>query len=149
MLGGPGVVHSGPRRLKKSMFEYQAPATLNQANPVQNTWYLILDTTKYVRLYGISVNIEDTNETLECRVTIDGETLGIAANAATHSTNYYAKFLPGAISRVNNLYINEITFPYKAFLLEGHSVKVEVRKTTAAGTGNLTGIVVYGVLKEI
>ena len=34
------------------------------------------------------------------------------------------------------------------FIIEGKSVKVEVRKTTAAGAGNLTGIVAYGVLKH-
>ena len=30
----------------------------------------------------------------------------------------------------------------------GHSVQVQVRKTTAAGAGNLTGVVTYGVLKR-
>ena len=132
------------------IYEYQTPATLNQAAPVQNTWYTILDTTTHCRIYEIAVNIEDANETLEIQVTIDGQTIGATAKAATHSTTYYVYRESDAINRVNTLILdNALTKSIRAFQLEGHSVKVEVRKTTAAGAGNLTGIVTYGVLKPI
>ena len=136
----------------KAMFEFQTPATLNQAAPVQNTWYTILDTTKNVRIYDIAVNVEDTNETLEVQVTIDGQTIGANDEACTHSTQYFALMKLEAISRVcEMILVSEAVHDdaFKSFVLEGKSVKVEVRKTTAAGAGNLTGIVAYGVLKSI
>ena len=127
----------------QKVHEYQPPAVLNQPAPVQNTWYPILDTTANVLLYYISVNVEDANETLELRITIDGQV--ITGNiAATHSRTYGVRFFPNAIDRsitcdlAVNVHVNLVR------LLDGRSVRVEVRKTTALGAGNLTGIVVYG-----
>ena len=134
------------------MFEYQTPATLNQAAPVQNTWYTILDTTKNCRVYAIAVNIEDTNETLECQVTIDGETMAGYAQSATHSTAYFGRIYPEPIARLDYMSLDtlaETRAGNLGFLIEGKSIKVEVRKTTAAGAGNLTGIVTYGILKPL
>lgn len=133
------------------MFEYQAPVTLNQAAPVQDTWYPILDTTAYVRVYQISVNIADTNETLEVEVTVDGQTL-TGSVAATHTTSYAAVPRAAGIVRtaVMVLFVDDGTWweRARAFCFDGHSVRIRVRKTTAAGAGNLMGIVNYGVLKR-
>lgn len=132
----------------KIMFEYQPPAVLNQAAPVQNTWYTILDTTANVRVYHIHVNIEDDDETLEIRLTIDGEVL-TGSNACTHSVDYSIGYHCSAITGTDFLEFDTVPThfdKYRAFLCEGLSVKFEVRKTTAAGTGNLTGIVMYGVV---
>lgn len=131
--------------------EYQTPATLNQAAPVQNTWYTILDTTLYCRVWRIAVNVEDTNETLEVRITIDGEVIPSDGYNATHSTDYHIVLMPDAINRTDEIeFTSETRMEYaQGFLIEGHSVKVEVRKTTAAGVGNLTGIVMYGVLTDV
>ena len=130
------------------MFEYQAPATLNQASPVQNTWYDILATTGKVKIYQISVNIEDANEDLEVQAVIDGQTVPAVSWTATHSTNYYIRFSTSAIARTINLYGDtNAGILYQVFGLEGHSVRIRVRKTSANGTGNLTGVVSYGVLK--
>lgn len=127
-------------------YEYQDPAVLNQAAPVQNTWYTLLDTTNHCRIQVIGINVEDANETLDLKITVDGETINTAV-AATHSTNYYPYVYVNAITQAP-----AISFPTtvnaRAYIIEGHSVKVELRKTTAAGAGNLTGIVVYGVLKR-
>ena len=135
------------------MFEYQAPATLNQAAPVQNTWYTLLDTESNVRIYHICVGVEDTNETLEVQITIDGETIAADDEACTHSNTYHAWIFPNAINRTDlvKLIIHTTTDVsiYKGFLIEGKSVKVEVRKTTAAGAGNLVGICVYGELRKV
>jgi len=130
------------------MFEYQAPATLNQASPVQNTWYTILDATANARVYGISVNVEDADETLELKITRDGQTL-TGSVAATHSSSYEAHLRVRGINRDVTVVLQTTTIAeYKAFLIEGLSIKVEIRKTTATGAGNLTGAVDYGVLKD-
>jgi hypothetical protein len=117
---------------------------LNQAAPVQNTWYTILDTTTDVMIYDITVNVEDANETLEVRLTIDSE-MYTGSIAATHSTEYEVAMRTAAITRSTYLEINGGVDwePYNAFTVIALSVKVEVRKTTAAGAGNLTGIVNY------
>jgi hypothetical protein len=120
-------------------FQHQPDAHLVQLNPVQNTWYTILDTTLNCRLYSVSVLVWGTNETLEVRVTIDGEVLS-GSLAATHTTYYYVHAL---------LYAAGFAIDGNAFLIgnytpfEGRSIKVEVRKTTAAGTGTLEGYAVH------
>ena len=132
-----------------SIYEYQPPAVLNQGAPVQNDWYDLLPVTKNCRVKQIHVNIEDNDETLEVRMTIDGEVL-IGSNACTHSTNY-----PVGVHADAELMTDVLEFDtvpahfgkYRAFLKEGKSIQIEVRKTTAAGVGNLTGIVTYGIKK--
>lgn len=130
------------------MFEYQTPGVLNQAAPVQNTYYPILPETKLVELWGISINIEDADETLQVRLTLDGEILLSQAFAATHSTNYFIRRSLDAINQMAGLTIAATAYDqYRGPFLEGHTTMVEVRKTTALGAGNLTGIVQYGILK--
>jgi cold shock CspA family protein len=40
------------------------------------------------------------------------------------------------------------TQPTQAYMIEGRSVKVEVRKTSAAGTGNIRGRVCYAIVEQ-
>lgn len=132
------------------IFERQAPATLNQATPVQNTYYTILDTTKNARIYQIAINIEDVGETLQVKVTIDGQTIESDAVSVAHSTIIYVHSYPDAINRTEKMTLKSAIgdFTARPFEFEGKSVKIEVKKTTANGAGNLTGIVSYGVLKN-
>jgi hypothetical protein len=134
---------------RPGMFEYQAPAILNQAAPIQNTWYTLLDTTPNARIYGIGVNIEDANETLELRITVDSQIL-LSTKAATHSTTYTIKNEYNAVTRTVVLIADTNQSQLAlgiTFICEGHSVKIEIRKTTATGAGNLMGVVSYGVKK--
>lgn len=131
------------------IWEYQTPATLLQVAPVQDQWYDILPETANVRVYRIAVNVEDVNETLEVQILIDGETMGASALAATHSTAYHAVLLPEPVSRTDLIFLHTTITDLAAFVIEGRSVQVQVRKTTAAGAGDLTGIVVYGVKRFI
>ena len=119
--------------------EHQPDATLTQAAPVQNTWYPILNTTKNCRIYRIFVSVADTNETLEVKITIDGNIIS-GSVPATAGTSYYVYF-----SGYGNALIIDTVDPIAAyaFLLEGRSIKVEVRKTTAAGAGTITARVKY------
>jgi hypothetical protein len=139
-------------RDRLAMFEYQDPAVLNQPNPVQATDYTILDSTDFVRIYDICVNIEDTNETLKPTITIDGQTIQGSGVACTHSTNYYGYIYAHAINRLDYVSLGTRTaaqlLAKPAFLIEGVNIKVEIQKTTNAGAGNLTGIITYGVLKD-
>lgn len=121
--------------------EHQQDALLNQAAPVQNTWYTVLDTTELCRLISACVEVQTTGETLEMRITIDNDiyTGSIAAVAGSHYLAYLFLYSTGAILTL----ATTANIAWKAFLLEGRSIKVEVRKTTAAGAGNLRACVVY------
>ena len=130
-----------------SGYVYQAPAVLNQAAPVQSTFYDILPATSNVRVYSIAVNIEDTNETLQVQAIVDGETITGTPAVCTHSTTYYAYRTLNAINRTDHLNLGtSYTVGILGFIVEGASVQIQVQKTTAGGVGNLTGIVTYGRL---
>lgn len=129
------------------VWESQTPATLTQGAPVQNTWYEILPGTANCIVYDAVVNIEDTNETLEVRVTIEGRIIPAEPFAAAHSTNHNCRRFANAINGTERVALVVASQQY-AYLWEGKSVKLEVRKTTAAGVGDLTGIVTFGVKKH-
>lgn len=137
---------------RSQIYEYQAPAVLNQAAPVNGTFYDILAATANVRVMRIAVNVEDANEDLEVQAIVDGETIAAVAETATHSTTYFAFQSPDAVARTDRLALATATSTVRAsmpsHLFDGKSVQVQVRKTSANGAGNLTGIVQYGVLKD-
>lgn len=122
--------------------EYQAAATLNQAAPVQNTYYTILDTTLHCRIWSVSVLIATTGEDLNLRITIDGEIIVGTTLAAANDTNYYMRKRLNATGMAYTLDSTDYGST-NAFQFEGRSVKIEVRKTTANGAGNLKGCVAY------
>jgi hypothetical protein len=120
-------------------FKPHAPATLSQANPVQGTYYTILDTTENVRLHGIAASVASTNETIAIKITVNGRVW--AGNAtATAGTMYYfylgmdgyAWYSPSVIGAV----LGGGTF-------ESQGIKVEIAKTTNNGTGIITANVLY------
>ena len=120
---------------------YHADALMQQANPVQNTWYTILNTSTNLRVYGAGVAVADTNETLELKLTIDGNTL-TGTQAAVAGTMYIA--LKDAGSNATTLTMSATQYNLMRYSpLDCKSFKAEVRKTTAAGVGTITGRVVY------
>lgn len=111
---------------------------LDQANPVQNTWYLVSNRAN-VRVWSIVARVADTGETVEIRIEIDGFTLYVPATALVAGTRY-------AVRRALGSYANPLQFWQPADQLVGAicllfgGCKVEaiyIRKTTAAGAGNL------------
>jgi len=127
---------------KAYTFEHQPDATLSQEAPVQNQWYTVMDSKKNCRIYAVTVLVWTTGETLEVRVTIDGQVL-VGSVDATHTTYYYVhhKLYAAAASALaidGNVFLLGQYAP-----LEGREVKVEVRKITASGTGTLEARVVY------
>ena len=108
---------------------------------VQNTWYAILNTTTNVRVIGINMMMATAAEDLECRVTIDGQTISGVQLAAVAGTYYTA--LLAQTSTVQSLIFTSTVYVGRGHLFEGRSVKVEIRKTTANGANVLSGSVMY------
>jgi len=119
--------------------KHQADATLTQAAPVNGTWYTILDTTKNALIYAIVAEVATTGETLEVKVTIDGQTYTGSVAHAADTAQFWFLNMEGAMNSNTSPYMAGIYAP-----LMGRSVKVEIRKTTAAGAGNLIGRVTHG-----
>jgi len=121
--------------------EMQTPIDFIQAAPVQNTWYEVLPITRNCRLISVSARVYDTGETLEVRIIVDGSDLTWPWTAAAN-TWYMAKNMPEDL-----LFLMEtIAATDRAshtFLYEGRSVRILIRKTTAAGAGNLRCLIHY------
>ena len=125
-------------------FQQQPNASINQATPTQNQYYTVLDTTANCRIISIALRVADTNETLELKLTIDGNSIVKYNISAAAGTNYYATISQGAAYTESYLQAGTTDFSqYRAFLIEGRSVKVEIKKTTANGTGNLQCSIIY------
>jgi len=120
-------------------FQHQPDIVLSQANPVQNQWYTLLPTTPNVRIYWIYLSVAATGETLDVRLIIDGVTYTIGGFAATAGTVYLIY-----LGAYGILYYSTSTVMAAYYApLDGRSVSIEVRKTTAAGSGTITARVVY------
>ena len=109
----------------RKVFKHQADATIDQANPVSGTWYTVLDTTKNVRLIGISCRTGKTTpgtvSNLNIQVTIDGQVLPAGAVDPTANTVYNITNPSAPDLRLTT------SDRSSSFLLEGRSVKVEVK----------------------
>lgn len=115
-------------------------ASLSQAAPVQNTWYTVLDTVRNVEVNVVRFYVATTGEDLEVRATIDGVEY-VGSQTAVAGTNYCvyvntsSNTLIVVASTTQQLAVNS---PCKA-----RSFKLEIRKTSANGAGNLVGLVRY------
>ena len=121
---------------EEKVFAHQSDATLSQANPVSGTKYTVLDTTKNLRIIGISVKITwaTTQPTpLEVHITIDGNTITHTFTDPVSATEYvaYRDRSKAATAQGLKAFLeaDELTAP--AFLYEGRSVKVEAEITWA------------------
>ena len=121
--------------------EHQPDIDFVQANPVQNQWYTILETTN-ARIIGIMLRVLDTDETLELRITLDGQVY-MRPLLATAVTMYHV-----ILKEVGNFFVFDpdstiVAYQYRAFLVEARSIKIEIRKTTIAGNGDLEADVIW------
>lgn len=115
--------------------QHQADAVLNQAAPVQNTWYTVLAVTEDVRIIIAEAHILVANEDLQMRITIDGNVILFEKPNAAFGTFYTAQPSPG-YADYGDLDVVTVALN-RAFLYEGQSVLIELRKTSANGAGNL------------
>jgi len=117
-------------------FQRQADDVYNDTL-VQDTWYPVLDTQRNARIVGMGLSIDTADETLEVRFTVDGQVF-TGTIVATYGDLYYVHVR--TTDTTTQIYIDG-TEDDKAFLMEGRTIKVEVRKTTANGAGTLTAAV--------
>lgn len=119
----------------------QPDALLNQAAPVQNTWYTVLTTLGYTFIDFIVIAIQTTGETIFIEVIIDGITK-VTEIAAVAGTNYTMSYNIGTLYP-DSYGSNAVGSTINHVRLMGHAVRVRVRKTTALGAGNLQCHVKY------
>lgn len=115
-------------------FQQQADAAISQANPVSTTLYTVLAATANVRIISISATVTwavTQPNPLEVLVTIDGNTLVFIAANPVSATPYFAVIEPYAPETTQILSNDVNSTRYRAFLLEGRSVQVQVRVTWA------------------
>jgi hypothetical protein len=112
----------------------QAPTSFTQVTPAQNTWYTILDTTLLLRIYQVWIKVATTGETLEFRTTIDGN-VRTGSQIAVADTVYYPYFSGGTFA-----FGTVAAMIFSNSFIDAGQVKIEVRKTTASGTGTITGL---------
>jgi len=117
---------------------HQPDAYLNQINPAQNTWYTVLDTTSNCRLIQVEFSVQVTGEQLEVRITTDDVVL-LCEIAASPGLFYYLRYKQNTQNGLE-AFTDRSGIPYP-FLLESSTVKVEIRKTTALGAGNISCLV--------
>lgn len=122
---------------------HHADAILNQANPVQNQWYNVLPTSFNTRVIGISVNIIGAAETIEVRLTIDGNVY-TGSQAQNVATEYEWVWLPRSTGTLL-VAMTPIATAYHSFMCEGHSINVDVRKTSAGASTALQCCVSHAV----
>lgn len=124
-------------------WRHQVPVVLDQAAPVSNQWYTALNYTgRYTLIHSIRLLVLVANETLEMEIVIDGITELTAAFVATAGTTYnigWGTFIPPASSFI---IIGAIS---TSIGIVGHNIRVRIRKTTAAGAGNLQCKVIHAV----
>ena len=125
---GRDSIHDGEVQERVArVFEHQPDAPLDEANPLNDTWYTVLDTTKRVRLIGISCRTGKTTagtvSAMQIKVTVDGQSLLGSASDPTENTVYFIRnpsspdLLLGTTDKTSS------------FLLEGRNVKVEIKVT--------------------
>lgn len=128
----------------KYMPQHQPDAVINQAAPVQNTWYTVLAANDDVIVISAEMQVAVAAETLECEIVVDGNTLVGAQAAAVAATPYYLS-LAGAVANALQATIVDPLLT-RAYLIEGQNIRVRIRKTTAAGANNISAIVKWARL---
>ena len=134
---GKKVIQEG---VVSKVFQHQADAVLDQANPVSGTKYPVLATTRNCRLISISAVCTWTVQPtpLEIHVIIDGITRTFSVTDPVSTTEYTGEIWPPS-AEVLTVAAFSIS---RAFLLEGRSISVTV-EITGGTVSNLSARVKY------
>lgn len=107
-----------------------------QAALTSTTWYTVLDTTRNVRVIAILFHQATANEDIEVRIT-DSAGIETLLQTAVAGQLYMIKTSHGLGTTRYIVTATDYT-GYKPFLFDEDSIKVEIRKTSAAGANNTT-----------
>ena len=125
--------NNGVVRPTKFVPKKMPDATLTQNNPVSTTLYEVLPLTSNVRIYSISVAVTwaVTQPTpLEVVLTVDNQTIIYIVGNPVSAQQYAAATQDGASEASQALSVTWFG-EYRAFLMEGRQVRVQVRVTWA------------------
>lgn len=123
----------------------RAPAWLNQAAPVQNTWYTVLAATgRYTKMELVVFGVMAAGETLGMEIVCDGVT-SLVTKAAVAGAAYQVRYSQEA-SQGDRYTWQGAAVTVQPAIVEGHDLRVRIRKTTANGAGNLKCKVIYSVM---
>jgi hypothetical protein len=146
----PGyTVSDGKRKGAKYMFKTQPVVDFYQANPVSTTIYPVLPVTYDVRLIGGAAWVTWTvqPDPLEIIVTVDGrELIFKKTNPVSATRNYLLRDL-ATLENAQNTSTDGETANRKAFIVEGQSLKVDVR--TTGGTVSALSCRIYYETLEV
>ena len=116
----------------KPVFKHQPDAVLNQANPVSGQKYVVLDTTKNVRIIDMHIKCDWTIQPspLELHLTIDGIP-HIHTLADPPTDTWYVPYIRGSLPETDQGLTNDASVyaPIRAFIYEGRSIKIEAEIT--------------------
>jgi len=125
--------------------EMQPVLNFVQPAPVINIWYTVLDTERDPRLLKAVFRVLTTGESIQVRLIIDGQIWDSQAVAAVAGTWYYVMY---SSSMPDYLYLTATTAMWAGYtFLEGRSVQVQMRKTTANGAGDLEATLMRGLYR--
>lgn len=118
---------------------WENSAYIDQANPVQNTWYEVLNTVYYGHIKQINFQVTPVAEDLECRITIGTKTETITVGSTSSVVRIFI-----SQSTVNDYwFVSATTSLTQVYMIEGQGLTVEIRKTSANGNSNITAAVKY------
>lgn len=111
--------------------EQQPDAAINQPNPTNGTEYIILDTTKNVRINSISAQCTWAVQPspLQIHVYIDDKEIIYGKSNPVTETNYYADASWSANPEATQNLASTSSADNQAFLIEGRSVKITAEIT--------------------
>lgn len=109
--------------------------------PVQNVWLTVVDITQTCRLRNFSFTMETAGETIEVKITRDGTAYTLTQVAVADTAYQLQRFgsvssSDLSISSTNDDYLDE----------QCSTLKIEIRKTTAAAANNLARRTKYDLL---
>ena len=126
------------------VFQHQADAVLDQANPVSGTKYVVLDTVRNTRIIGIMAQCTWTVQPtpLEVHLMLDGIPYTAAQTDPVTITAYALYF---SEAEAQPQLSTSLKAPTKSFLCECRSIKVEA-EITGGTVSNLTARVKWAKL---
>ena len=133
---GSGIPHQVPPA-------WQATATLNQANPVSGTQYVLLDTTLNCRVIACSASCTWTVQPnpLQLHIEIDGQPQVAAEQGNPVSTTTYHGTKYGTGAQIISFHTNDYTYT-RPYLVEGKSIRLTC-EITGGTVQNLSGTCKY------